>query len=127
MRNQQDFDHLQSIIQASPIPGQPPQPMLVEIPNEAMPQDLAQAQAQQNPQQAIPQVQQQLMTRRAISDRAHQIYLHEIPQFQAQYPRGIREEVHPNLRQQCLQTATVQITEQMNMLQIRRQQIMAAT
>ena len=89
----------------------------------------AQAQAQQHPQQVSPQAQQQLMMRKAISGRAHQIYQQQIPQFQAQYPGGIPEEVLLNLRRQCNQTATVQITQQMNaqrMQQQQQQQMMAA-
>lgn len=91
----------------------------------------AQAQAQQHPQQAnTPQAQQQLMMRKAISGRAHQIYQQQIPQFQAQYPGGIPEEVLVNLRRQCNQNATLQITQQMNaqrtLHQQHQQQMMAA-
>lgn len=87
----------------------------------------AQAQAQQHPQQATsPQAQQQLMMRKAISGRAHQIYQQQIPQFQAQYPGGIPDDVIVNLRRQCNQTATVQITQQMNAQRMQQQQQMMA-
>ena len=88
----------------------------------------AQAQAQaQHPQQMNPQMQQQqMMMRKAISGRAHQIYQQQIPQFQAQYPGGIPDDVHANLRRQCQQTATAQINQQMNASRMQQQQQMMA-
>lgn len=92
---------------------------------QAQAQAQSQAQAQQ-PQPANPQMQQQQMVRKAIMARTQAIYQQQIPQLQAQYPGGIPDDIMANIRRQCNQTATLQITQQVNAQRLQHQQQMIA-